>query len=86
MGVVKVGWVGVKGAAGVGRGTTTCIGMGRVGKTVESYFIVLSVLKFKKLKIFQQGSNVRNSNEISQHFIIRQHFIIIFCSMYFLSM
>ncbi len=65
-------WVGVKGAVGVGRGTTTCMGMGMggVGKTVESYFIVLSVLKFKKkLKILQEGSYVRNSNEERQHFI-----------------
>jgi len=54
----------------VGRGTTTCMGMGWVGKTVESYFIVLSVLKLKKLKILQQGSYVRNSNEVRQHFII----------------
>jgi hypothetical protein len=35
-------WVGVKGAVGVGvgRGTTTCMGTGWVGKTVESCFTV----------------------------------------------
>ncbi len=40
--------VGARWGGGLGWGTTTCIGMGRVGKTVESYFIVLSVLKLKK--------------------------------------
>ncbi len=56
---------GLRWGGGEGRGTTTCMGMGWVGKTVESYFIVhyISVLKLKELKIFQQGSYVRNSNE-----------------------
>jgi hypothetical protein len=50
VGVVKVG-IGVKGGWGKGRGTTTCMGMGWVGKAVESYFIVkCTELNLKNLK------------------------------------
>jgi hypothetical protein len=71
MGVVKVvrglrwGWVG-----GEGYYYMHGYGLGWVGKTVESYFTLLSLLKLKELKIFQQGSNVRNSTEVRQNFII----------------